>query len=289
MNLSDSGVIAGANAPGLLGDTPERDYARKLGLFSRLAAPELRAALGQLGLRAGMRALDAGCGAGAVVGWLAELVGPAGLAVGIDLATAHTRAAHAAARPAGAAILQADLGAAPLRPASFDLVWCANTINHLRDPLAGARALAALLHPGGRLALGQSLLLPELIFAWDARLEREVTEACRRYYRERYGLNERDTAAIRALVGLLRAAGLRDVSARTSVIERVAPLDPTTEEYIREAVFRGAWGERVQPYLDPADWATLQQLCDPGGPDYCLRRPDFHYMQTFTVVSGLWI
>lgn len=273
-------------APGLLGDTPQRDYARKLELFGRFAEPELRAALAGLGVRAGQRALDAGCGAGLGVGWLAELVGPRGLVVGLDLAAAHARAACDRLGPVGPPVLQADLAAAPLRPGSFDLVWCANTINHLKDRLAGVRALAALLAPGGTLALGQSLMLPELIFAWDARLERAVDDAVRRYYRERYGLDESDTSAIRALVGLLRSAGLRDVRARTLVIERIAPLPPEAESYIVEAIFQRTWGERLQPYLSADDYATLVALTDPAGPDFCLRRPDFHYMQTFTVVYG---
>ncbi len=271
--------------PGLLGDTPQRDYGRKLRQFNAFAAPELRALIGGLGLRPGQRALDAGCGAGAAVGWLAAAVAPGGLALGLDLAAAHARLARTAAPPA-AAVLQADVLAAPLRPGSLDLVWCVNTVNHLRDPLAGARALAALLRPGGRLALGQSHLLPEMVLAWDARLERAVTEANRAYYRARYGLDERDTAAIRALVGLLRAAGLREVRARTVAVERVAPLSADDEAYLGETLLRGYWGEQLRPFLAPDDWAALAALADPAGPGYCLRRPDFHYVQTFTLVTG---
>lgn len=271
--------------PGLLGDTPQRDYGRKLRLFNAFAAPELRALIGELGLRPGQRVLDAGCGAGATIGWLAAEVGPTGLAVGLDLASAHARLARAAS-PASAGIVQADLTAAPLRPGSFDLVWCVNTINHLRDPLAGVRALVELLAPGGRLALGQSHLLPEMVFAWDARLERVVTEANRAYYRDKYGLDEGDTTAIRALVGLLRAAGLREVRPRTIAVERVAPLSAADEAYLGETLLRGYWGEPVRRYLDPADWAELERLADPASPGYCLRRPDFHYLQTFTLVTG---
>jgi SAM-dependent methyltransferase len=273
------------NAPGLLGDTPQRDYGRKLRLFNAFAAPELRALIAELGLRPGMIALDAGCGAGMAAAWLAEQVAPAGLALGVDLATAHARLARAAAPPA-VAVLQADLAAPPVRAASLDLVWCVNTINHLRNPLEGVRTLAALLRPGGRLALGQSHLLAEMVFAWDARLERAATDANRAYYRDKYGLSEADTAGIRALLGWLRAAGLRDVRARTVTVERAAPLAPADEAYLVEALFRGYWGEQLRPYLAPADWEALSALCDPESPDFCLRRPDFHYLQTFTLVTG---
>jgi SAM-dependent methyltransferase len=268
----------------LLGDTPQRSYERKLRLFNAFAAPELRALIGGLGLRPGMRALDAGCGAGDAVAWLADHVAPGGLALGMDLAGAHIRAARAVATRAD--LLQGDIGQAPIRPASLDLVWCVNTINHLRDPLVGARGLATLLRPGGRIALGQSHLLPEMVFAWDARLERVVTEANRAYYRDRYGLSERDTAGIRALLGLLRAADLRNVRARTVVIERANPLAPADEAYLSEALLRDYWGEKLRPYLCPDDWAELAGLADPYGPAFCLRRPDFHYIQTFTLVTG---
>ena len=140
--------------------------------------------------------------------WLLQAVEPGGLVVGFDLATAHTRAAHACSG-AHTAVLQADLMKPPLTRAGFDLIWSVNTIHHLRDPSQGVHTLAALLRPGGRIALGQSSLVPDMYFAWDARLERLTNEAVRQYYRERYALDERAIADIRSLIGLLRRAQLR--------------------------------------------------------------------------------
>jgi SAM-dependent methyltransferase len=271
--------------PGLLGDTSTRDYSRKLQLFSAFAEPELRQAITSLGLERGMRVLDAGCGTGEALGWLAEEVGAQGLAVGIDLAAAHVAAARGAAR-AGAAVLQADLTHPPVVPGSFDLVWTVNTVNHLRDPIAGLQRLARLLRPGGRIALGQSALLPEMYFAWDSRLERLTNEAVRQYYRDRYRLNERELAGVRAVLGWLRGAQLREVMVRTLVIERVAPLRAADEAYLLEAVFRGRWGERLRPYLAPEDYEELARFCDPGDCRFALKRPDFHFLQTFTLAVG---
>lgn len=269
----------------MLGDTAARDYTRKLRLFNSFARPELVQAIAGLGLEPGTLVLDAGCGTGETLAWLAGEVGTEGLAVGIDLATAHVAAARATA-PVEAAVVQADVLRPPLARGSFDLVWAVNTVNHLRDPLAGVRVLATLLKPGGRITLGQSSVLPDMYFVWDSRLERMVNEAVRRYYRERYGLEERDLAGVRSTVGLLRAARLRDVTVRTLTIERIAPLCPADEAYLLEAIFRGTWGERLRAYLSADDYEELSHLCDAGDARFALRRPDFHFLQTFTLAVG---
>jgi hypothetical protein len=111
-----------------------------------------------------------------------------------------------------------------------------------------------------------------------------TTDAVHRYYRDRYGLAERDLADTRALVGLLRRAALRNVTARTLTIERLSPLAPADEAYLVGAIFRGTWGERLRPYLGSADYAELAALCDPQHPAFALRRPDFHFLQTLTLV-----
>jgi SAM-dependent methyltransferase len=267
---------------GLLGDSAARDYARKLQLFNAFAAPELRHAITSLGLRRGMRILDAGCGTGEALEWLLQEVEPEGLVIGFDLATAHTKAARASVF-ARVAVLQADLVKAPFARASFDLIWSVNTINHLREPLRGVQALATLLRPGGRIALGQSSLVPDMYFAWDARLERLTNEAVRQYYRQRYGLDECSLADVRSLVGLLRRAKLRNVKTQTHMIERVAPLAAAAQAYLLEAIFRGTWGDRLRPYMCGEDFDKLARLCDPGHPQFALHRPDFHFLQSFTL------
>jgi SAM-dependent methyltransferase len=274
-----------ARSTGLLGDTTARDYSRKLRLFNSFVEPELRQAIAGLGLKQGMRVLDAGCGTGEALRWLCDAVAPLGTVVGIDLAAAHVSAARA--RASGQVlVLQADVRRPPLAPRSFDLIWSVNTINHLREPLAGVAVLASLLRPGGRIALGQSSLLPDMFFAWDSRLERLTTEAVRGYYRDRYGLSERDLADTRSIVGLLRRAGMRNVRAQTLIVERVSPLRPADEAYLLEAIFRDTWGERLRPYLTGEDYDELTALCDPGHAAFALHRADFHFLQTFTVAVG---
>jgi len=281
-----AGLNGRAAETALLGDTTERDYSGKLRLFAAFAEPELRAEIHGFELRPGMRVLDAGCGTGEALKWLADEVAPDGAAVGLDLAKAHSAAASAHAAPT-TLVLQADLLRAPFPSHSFDLVWCLNTINHLRDPIGGIAALANLAKPRGRVVLAQSSFLPDMYFAWDARLERVTNEAVRQYYRDRYGLNERDLTNVRSLVGWARAAQLRDVNARTIVIERISPLRSADRAYVLEAIFRATWGQRLQQYMSPADYAELQSLCDPNDAGFALQRPDFHFLQTLTLVAGV--
>lgn len=272
-------------AAGLLGDTVARDYGRKLRLFNLFAEPELRHAAASIGLAPGMRALDVGCGCGQTLEYLAGEVGDSGLVVGIDLAAAHAAAAGAAAA-ANVNVLQADLLRPPFSAGSFDLIWAVNTINHLRSPLDGLQQLARLLRPNGRIVLGQSSLLPDMYLAWDYRLERLVDEAVRRCYRDRYGLEERDTTASRAIVGLLRNCRFREIKVRTIPIERIAPLREADEAYLMEVVFRGFWGERLKPYLPAEDFAQLREICNPEDDRFALKRPDFHFVQTLTLAIG---
>lgn len=287
--LPSTANMAAATDPaqpcGLLGDTPERDYSRKLQLFNAFAEPELRLAVAGLALTPGMRVLDAGCGTGEALKWLHDAVRPTGSVVGVDLSTAHVRVARAAA-PDSVQVLQADLKQTRLSPGSFDLIWSVNTINHLRDPPAGLNALAGLLRPGGRIAIGQSSLLAAQHFAWDSRLERLTNEAVRRYYEARYGLTESDLRGARALLAWMQQAGLTHITARTAIIERAAPLRPADEAYLLEAIYRGTWGERLRPYLTSEDYAELCRLCDPTQPSFALHRRDFHFIQTFTLITG---
>jgi hypothetical protein len=76
------------------------------------------------------------------------------------------------------------------------------------------------------------------------------------------------------------------VTVRTLPIERTLPLQPADAEYLLEAIFRDTWGERLRPYLHPADYADLMANCDPEDSRFALRRPDFHFLQCFTLATG---
>jgi SAM-dependent methyltransferase len=266
-----------------LGDAPSRSYAGKLERFGRFIAPELRSLFGELGLAPGAAVLDLGCGVGIATRMLAELLGQEARVVGVDLALPHLYAARA---PRAVSLVRADAAQLCFKDRTFDLIWSCNTVNHLGDPVGALRDMRGALRPGGRIVLAQSGFLPDMFFAWDAPLDDAVRRACHEYYRERYGLGVDDTARLRGLVGLIQRAGLRPGRVRTLVIERVQPLAEADRVYFEEAVFRGAWGERLRPYLAPAQWQALCDNIDPASPHYCLDREDFHHLQTLTVCEA---
>lgn len=109
----------------------------------------------ELDPRPGERALDVGCGRGAVLLPLAARVGPAGAAVGIDLSPKMVEAAAAeAARHDIAVDTRVGDAMAPDLPASsFDVVASSLVLFFLPDPRAALEAWRQLLVPGGRLGV----------------------------------------------------------------------------------------------------------------------------------------
>ena len=267
----------------LLGDGPNRSYAAKLERFEAFAAPDLRRIFADLELPSRGTILDLGCGTGLATALLAEQVGSNVTVVGLDLSLPHLRAAQ---RQHTLPLVQGDAARLAFRDGVFDFIWTCNTINHVADRVTTLRCLRRVLRAGGRFAIAQSGLLPEMFFAWDAPLDDAIRTACHRYYRERYGLTVADLADVRALVGPLRAANFVDVTVHTYVIERAQPLSQADRDYFQEAVFDGVWGERVARYVDAKSWEKLRRNCDPASRDYCLDRNDFHHVQTLTVCSG---
>ncbi|MPY58871.1 class I SAM-dependent methyltransferase [Streptomyces spongiae] len=119
--------------------------------------PVFAAAVVELGLRAGDRVLDAGCGTGRALPPLRAAVGPSGVVLGADLTPAMLQAATRAGRDRDGQLLLADVSALPLRTESLDAVFAAGLIAHLPAPAENLRELARVVRPGGILALFHSI------------------------------------------------------------------------------------------------------------------------------------
>ncbi len=115
--------------------------------------PAYAAAVAELGLRAGDRVLDAGCGTGRALPPLRAAVGPSGSVLGADLTPAMLREAVRAGRDRDGQLLLTDVAALPLRSRSLDAVFGAGLVSHLASPAENLRELARVVRPGGVLAL----------------------------------------------------------------------------------------------------------------------------------------
>jgi len=126
--------------------------AARLALLHEVYGPGTEARLRSLGLAAGMRVADLGCGTGTVSRWLARQVGPDGEAVGVDISTDQLTVARREAERSGLRQLrfhQAGVYDTGLPRGRFDLVYCRFLLCHVGDPEAGVREMRALLKPGG--------------------------------------------------------------------------------------------------------------------------------------------
>jgi ubiquinone/menaquinone biosynthesis C-methylase UbiE len=125
---------------------PAEVYDRFIGRYS----PELaRTMCAAAGVRAGQRALDVGCGSGALVSTLAAMLGADNVA-GID--PSETFAEAARARVAGARILVGSAESLPFADDEFDATLSQLVVNFLDDPDQGLREMARVTRPGGVVA-----------------------------------------------------------------------------------------------------------------------------------------
>src|SRR5215213_7252176 len=147
----------------------------RLRILSRTLHASTSALFDRLGVGAGLRCLDAGCGGGDVTLELARRVGPRGWVIGVDLDATKLDLARQEAAEQG--ITNVEFRPLDIRTGAagtgFDLVYARFLLTHLADPAAAIAAFGHALRPGG-------LLIVEDIdfkgsFAWPE------TAAFRRY------------------------------------------------------------------------------------------------------------
>lgn len=120
-----------------------------------ILGPAAEALVLHASLESGDRVLDVGCGTGAASLRAAQIVGPSGRVVGVDVNRGMIAVARA--RPDGANSgvewLEGSALDLPLPPASFDAVLSAQTLQFVPDRQLAVSEMRRTLCPGGRAAV----------------------------------------------------------------------------------------------------------------------------------------
>jgi ubiquinone/menaquinone biosynthesis C-methylase UbiE len=143
----------------------ERWWRPALGrVFKGLTGPgmeqELRIARLLLGLSGGHKVLDVACGPGNFTRSFAGVIGPQGLAVGIDASATMLARGAADTRKTGienVALIRGDAGELPFLDGSFDAACCFAALHLFAEPTRALAEITRTLRPGGRIALMTSI------------------------------------------------------------------------------------------------------------------------------------
>jgi SAM-dependent methyltransferase len=286
--MTSESVTFGREVGRGLGEDELPPYAAMMAAYHRAHAAELRAMIANLPLRPGDRVLDMACGDGVYTCWLSEQVAPTGHVVGVDISPAYLERAQALAAAkgvgSGVSFERGDIAALPFPDASFDLVWCAQSMYSLPDPQAALRELRRVTRPGGRVAVFENDSMHHIILPWPPELELAVRQA------HLAALSASSSETARFFIGRELCAAFSEIGLEQCVVTpytsaRQAPLDPD------EVMFLGAYlddlRERARPMLEAQPLREFDQLTDPGSPDYILRRPDFLVTYIDIVAVGL--
>ncbi len=259
---------------------------RALKAYQEAFEPELADAVRRHRLPRDARVLDCPCGAGFYTRLLARHL-RGGSLVAADTSPANLGRAADAVGPAPPGVevrfVKADAYRLPFEEASFDLVWCAQSMISLDDPAAAVREMARVLRPGGTLAVLETDEYHHVLLPWPVGLEVAIHRAVRAACRARYGSGAK-LAQPRKLRGHLIDAGLTPACKMTVVADRAAPFGPKEREFL------GRHFEQlrslVRPELTGEEWGELVRLTDPDGPDSLLTGPDVEMTCLAAVARG---
>ncbi len=172
-------------------------------------ADEARWLLDQIGVRAGARVVEIGCGPQGCLDLLSERVGQTGSVVGVERSEEAVNLARRFAADhnlANVQVLNGDARASGLPRSTFDLATARLVLVNVPQPEEVVAEMAALVRPGGVVALHEADWTPHVcdppLPAWDRLFEILVTYST---------MNGIDLFVGRRVPRMLREAGLVDI------------------------------------------------------------------------------
>ena len=226
---------------------PAKAYDRFMGVHSRQLAPQL-ADLARLS--SGERALDVGCGPGALTTELVKRLGARSVAA-VDPSESFVAATHA--RHPGVDVRRAPAEELPFKDREFDAALAQLVVHFMTDPVAGVREMARVTRREGTVAA----------CVWDHAGERTPVSTFWRAARE-LGFPVQDESALAGareghLVELFRASGLRDVE-ETVLVARVDYA--SVDDWLKPFSFGVGPAGAAYVALSPDQTARLRERCE---------------------------
>jgi ubiquinone/menaquinone biosynthesis C-methylase UbiE len=253
-------------------DTPSYDDYQSS--FHEAFRPELDRVVDDLPLPHRGAVLDVPCGGGFYTRRLAERLGAGACLTAVDACDAYLDQTRDLLRrtPSLAAVRvqKADAYHLPDADATFDLVWCAQSLISL-DPVRAVREFRRVTKPDGWLAVLEVDEYHHVLLSWSAELEARLPLATHAASVKRYG-DAVKLAPARRLRRILKQSAFQLVRRDTYPIERVAPFDPATRAFLTHhfAHLRSL----VRPQL-PGDLRHLfDALTDPDAEESLFNLPD---------------
>lgn len=251
--------------------------------------PEYEAMLRSVGIQPGWRVLDGACGVGSFLPLMAELVGPSGEIVALDLAPENVAVVEArlASWALGCPLIPnaGSLTILPYPDGHFDAAWAANVLQYFSDAeLPGVLAeLRRVVRPGGLVAVKDVDMQLVRLSPADPFLVSHLCEASIRG--PDVTVQSLGSLRGRELRRWLERSGLENAWQRTTLIERWAPLAPAERRFWGE--WLGYLAELAEVRGVPqADLETWRAIRDPSAPDHLLDHPELYACEGQVVAVG---
>lgn len=176
-----------------------------------------------------------------------------------------------------------DMNRLPYADRSFDLIWCANTLQYSSNPIETVKEFIRATKRGGVVVIKDEDVTRDILLSWNADFENAINNAWFKIAKSKRG-QFWDPYIGRKLIGILRLAGLNKIKVKTYLIERTFPFSVEVKEYITKAFI--TYADDYKIYLSEDMWHQFIDTFNKDSNNYIFKDENIHFISTETVVSG---
>lgn len=260
--------------------------AAQLDSHFEVSMPDYKAMLYAAGFQKGWQVLDAACGTGSFIPFMAPLLGVGGKISAMDLAPENVeltrkRTANLICK------VEAKVGNLthlPYPDNTFDAIWCANSTQFLTNEelFQFFAECSRVTIPGGLIAIKDyDVTTMQINYIAPFDFWRLIEKMKQQDYTRMLGMLRTIN-----LGGYMKQAGFFDVSTKTTVSEWTLPLSNTEKRYFSE--FFQYLANIADEYLtNPEDLKVWKPLHDPASPNNPLNKPNFYFRESHMLFTAL--